>query len=872
MPKAYSANLLGTVSGTYNQNQTTLLGRANVKTLLNGKQAIGPYLPKFVDVFTDTGGVVSFAQAPLTFCSGNGRLYFVNIPAAGLANVVLYNFNVNTGAATYVGRLQVSLPAVGTNTLRSLEVQNDGGTTNFKVIIGIVNSSNVAFGGLYMATCDLADFQPGGGRVIPFATRPNPSFGVQHIIETRNSSLQTLTTNFGSFTDGNKIWGMTVPTATTTRWYRFDYTNAQSQDPILITNWQNRGAGGYIVNAAAHGWLVNDHVTAIPPRIASIATGTTTTFTTTVPHGLQADERVQIFHVAGAAILPTGLAVATNYFVRSSGLTATTFELSTTVGGASISTSGAFTGPAFVGLFPVGHSAPNNQFFVANTNLAAGTFQYATALSSAGQTAVSNTVTTIVGTTITCTAATTTLVVGSRVRFWSTGTFPSGIAADTDYWVVAQAGSTVQVSATPNGAAISPGTFTGTLTIGLTATGNFYAYNAFGQTAELFDYSTNAIPGFTGTGTANCVDPATPNHTINAGFPCVFFGSSTSLFLGRISELTAGASTWPSLLVQNNLPNIANNTVAPVTLFSNWSQVLDRAILAQTTASGPSRFIIKRIVNTEADFNFGVAQNRALESAVAASPIDGQEVGAVVAANSEVRQGWLILPLTSVNQRGAIIADLKSDPFFDAIDSGLTPSDGFITKVINVPPGSFIAAHVQRQIAGETGRPRIQYRTSGFGSPTGGWTDLPSDNDMTSVPAATQIQFKCLFPLFESSHARGAQVSEIRVVVQPNNENSDNWEISDEWSENGAPSRVAFRLKEAYATVVPQLFFRARDLSDVLLISHDTVANIGNFQYSTDNGMTWLPLGTVPNTVGTLIRYTFTSPPGVDIRPSIRES
>jgi hypothetical protein len=129
-----------------------------------------------------------------------------------------------------------------------------------------------------------------------------------------------------------------------------------------------------------------------------------------------------------------------------------------------------------------------------------------------------------------------------------------------------------------------------------------------------------------------------------------------------------------------------------------------------------------------------------------------------------------------------------------------------------------------------------------------------------------------LFPLFESSHARAAQVSEIRVVVQPNNENSDNWEISDEFSDNNVPSRVAFRLKEAYAVSVPQLFFRARDLSDVLLISHNTVANAANFEYSTDNGISWLPLGTIPNTVGTLIRYTFTSPPGVPIRPSIRES
>jgi hypothetical protein len=33
-----------------------------------------------------------------------------------------------------------------------------------------------------------------------------------------------------------------------------------------------------------------------------------------------------------------------------------------------------------------------------------------------------------------------------------------------------------------------------------------------------------------------------------------------------------------------------------------------------------------------------------------------------------------------------------------------------------------------------------------------------------------------------------------------------------------------------------------------------------------------LALGTIPNVIGTLVRYNFTSPPGVDIRPSIKDS
>ena len=68
------------------------------------------------------------------------------------------------------------------------------------------------------------------------------------------------------------------------------------------------------------------------------------------------------------------------------------------------------------------------------------------------------------------------------------------------------------------------------------------------------------------------------------------------------------------------------------------------------------------------------------------------------------------------------------------------------------------------------------------------------------------------------------------------------------------------------------MYFRAYDLSDSQLINHNTVTNAANFEYSTDSGLTWLPLGTIPNTVGTLVRYSFTSPPGVDIRVGIKES
>jgi hypothetical protein len=102
---------------------------------------------------------------------------------------------------------------------------------------------------------------------------------------------------------------------------------------------------------------------------------------------------------------------------------------------------------------------------------------------------------------------------------------------------------------------------------------------------------------------------------------------------------------------------------------------------------------------------------------------------------------------------------------------------------------------------------------------------------------------------------------------------SDNWEYSFDDSSSEIPTRVGFRLKKAYAAAVPStLSFRAFDLSGVQLVDHDITNEASRFQYSTDGGSTWLPLGTISNTVGTLVRYTFLSPPGVDIRPSLKDS
>jgi hypothetical protein len=195
-----------------------------------------------------------------------------------------------------------------------------------------------------------------------------------------------------------------------------------------------------------------------------------------------------------------------------------------------------------------------------------------------------------------------------------------------------------------------------------------------------------------------------------------------------------------------------------------------------------------------------------------------------------------------------------------------------VTKVLDTPNSVYKFITTIDKLYDFTGSLRVQYRTSGFGSISGGWTDIGFAEDLTAVASGAQVQFKILFDTLGLDTSIPAQLQDFFLGFESNVGISDNWEFSDDWSDNNVPSRCAFRLKKAYTSSVPQLYFRAYDLSDALLVNHNTIAQAAQFEYSTNNGVSWLPLGTIPNTVGTLIRYTFTSPPGVDIRTGLKES
>lgn len=426
----------------------------------------------------------------------------------------------------------------------------------------------------------------------------------------------------------------------------------------------------------------------------------------------------------------------------------------------------------------------------------------------------------------------------------------AGLTAGTVYFVRnAVAGVSYEVSATSGGASINFTTDISSGTVG----------RAFGTSTANFLHKTGNLPALTGTllltDSEDFAQPTSTGIVAVDTFDCAFFATTSNLYLGRLSELTSGTTSWSSLNTVNLL-GTPNQIIAPVATYASWSSVLQKVVYTVGQV-----FVMKSFANNSIDKIFGGANNRYFEG-ITTEAVEFQPFSAITSMDLE--SGWLFVTNGSTGQRGVMTVDLRSDSLFNY--------SYIVTKVMNSPQAVYKFMTTTDALFEYTGSLSIYYRTSGFGSISGGWTAIGFAEDLTAFASGSQVQFKIAFDTLALDTSIHAQLCEFFLGYESLVDNSVNWELSVDDSDNGNPSRTAFRLKTAYSSSVPTLYYRAYDLSDALLVNHNTVTNSSLFQYSSDGGVTWNNLGTVPNTVGTLIRYTFAAPPGVDIRPSIKEA
>lgn len=779
--KLLDLNLLGSTGTSYDQTRTTLAGRVTQRTI-DAKPVLGPSPTRWLDVFQDTAG--AFTPITTMFATENSRLFMIGAIASGAIPIVCYEINATTGVHTYIGRINVSVPASPAivHTIRSIRVL-DSGTTGWKIYIVATGTVLIGGSGVLLANnINRSDFSQVSPPTIPFATGNNQK-AVYQLGRLASPNMRSMTVTLGT--------------------------------PVKF-------------NLIGHGFSNNDQVY----------------FTSQV----------------GSAWTASTFAVNTKYFVRNA--SANDFELSATFNGASIS---AAAGPTSVVMQPLNQeidafgviidpstnrlythvgSAANPQYFVRDmsvspayltqiVNIAAGT-PGKIQLISHGYTE------------------------NEPVQFLA-GSLPAAFSLNTTYFVRAVTANDFELSLTQGGASINVvGSSTG-VTIG----------RAFGYTDSQWLHQTSILPAITGTllSAADVETLALPvNAPLNGGLlngqRCVFFSTSSNLYLGRLDELTAGATTWPSLTTSNML-GLPSQIVTPVVVTATWSNSFDHAVvLIGQAATNAFRFMLKKVENNKLTGLFGDVCMDFYETTIR----DAYELRpSIPYLNIAANNGWFFGLSSATGQRGVFASDFRSDTLVD--------HSYIVSKVVTLPDNSTLKdIQIMRELIRQSGEVKVEYRTSGFGSISGGWTELDPDQELAIV-VPNQIQFKLSFKTFSFDRTSHIQVSDAFIGYDALEDLSDNWEYSYDDSSSGSPTRVGFRLKQTYATSIPlTLKFQAFDLSQTLLVSQTITTNPSNFQYSTDGGNTWLPLGTVPNTVGTLIRYTFTSPPGTDIRPTLKDS
>lgn len=297
--------------------------------------------------------------------------------------------------------------------------------TQWEIGYGVASSSGTVFARTFVlynsSGTGLGNGQSGAGTKINFSAQPN--VGIVLISDDLRERLDSARTIYV----GASLGAPTISIAT----------------PALAS-------------LTGHGLSAGDRVVFNVPRNTRSCTITSASpgVITINGHGLVANQPVQ-FH--STKYLPTGLTKGTTYYVVGASITANTFQVSATAGGAAINT------PAQTATFTNGSSTIT---IGANHNL----------------------------------------VVGQIIQF--SGTNVVNFSNATNYWVVSTPGATtITVSATPTGAAITAGAVTsnGTLvsagnhycsTVGALPTGvtegTTYFVLASGLTANDFQFSTTA--------------------------------------------------------------------------------------------------------------------------------------------------------------------------------------------------------------------------------------------------------------------------------------------------------------------------------------------------------------------------------------------
>lgn len=394
--------------------------------------------------------------------------------------------------------------------------------------------------------------------------------------------------------------------------------------------------------------------------------------------------------------------------------------------------------------------------------------------------------------------------------------------------------------------------------------------------------ATNALQFITGAGGAITGTPSQLNngrvantaHGPGAGLECIYFTTATRIYRTvNLNAITTGSTTW----VADNMTEVPPGGVSTFAAGGGmntleYSSVIDKFLVMSSGAAGIRSYVTQYRTDGGQMDRILFADMKQIDQGGAdssttptpsplASPftawIESGMMYAMRFGTTAVLNQFYCIPLGAdweyIQLSGARIvfpriATPNADQYKQIIANAVQIVGGNTGKNLGLQPEPF----------------RLQFRTSGIGDNSGGWTPVDDTLNISGVAGAPYIQFRAEFRM--SNLLIPARILNIGVAYEELATDS-HFLVSDK--SDPVNKRFVFWFATAFGSTVPAMRIRIYDaVSNALLVDDNTSSPTGTWEKSTDGSSfgAWNNTDRANNT--TYYRYTPASiADGVVVRP-----
>lgn len=493
------------------------------------------------------------------------------------------------------------------------------------------------------------------------------------------------------------------------------------------------------------------------------------------------------------------------------------------------------------------------------------------------------------------------LIAGDIVIFSTAGTLPTGITANTVYFVTSTSltSNTFTVSATLGGAAVTTTTsgsgvhtvHTGSSNagcgLGLDEASSNTQHDLYlvhvdnatnarivkfnlrasltvsgGLSVSAFSLRT-AVSVFTGTiSTLNNGRVFTVNHGAASGVKSLWFVTTTRVYRSDVSTITSLSGAWLSDAMIEIPPGSTTTFTVTASLSQvDYSSAVDRIFIsnaltrfgiyvAQYDSSGSVAF----------EKYIGANLNRVKQSTTPYGTVDGLFPQATVTLWTEGGYLYAIPNSTTATLNWMMAIPVGADGKYAGTSGQRVITPKYPTTGAKKLYRIYVdhSEYIGDFTLGFAPEPyKVYFRTAGFDDNSGSWTEVGLNGDISSSSPGAHIQFMLELDTM-GEVCVPTRVFSVTCLYEDGSQDS---HYQPSVSKSSPSSKIfAWQQVTSWGSNIPDMTLQLFDATTNLEIFNDTVANssYGTWQYSTD-GTTWLSWDSTQDTVGNYIRYTATS-------------